>query len=141
MTAETLIGAGERMFYVCSVKWSEGRRDCVVWWRPNDEGYTQFLDCAGKYTEAHIAADPKRYNNGDTTAAIPCDVADRLARPAVYIDHKGVMLATRAKITPAAQLKAEEAWRERVLQSDRERELREEAARNAEDEEAENDDG
>jgi hypothetical protein len=57
-------------FLILSIKWSGTHRGEIVWWRPNDEGYTTEIPKAGRYTAQQIAEQPDYYNNGRSTLAI-----------------------------------------------------------------------
>lgn len=61
-------------YYILSVKWSNG--DNLVWWRPDDKGYTSFLEDAGIYTQDQVLGNLEHYNNGHSTLAIPVIHAD-----------------------------------------------------------------
>ena len=73
------------MFYLLSIKHSNG--DSLVWWRPNDKGYTSFLEYAGKYTQKQIDAKPKHYDNGHGSRPVPCEVAESLSHQVVNAEH------------------------------------------------------
>jgi hypothetical protein len=82
------------MFYVLSLKWSRNK-DHLVWWCPNDSGYTYQLERAGKYTAAQIAAHPASYDNGDETLAVPVEAADAMAVRVVHGDRWRELRAAR----------------------------------------------
>lgn len=65
-------------FYILSLKHSAKHDDYITLWRPDDRGYTIYLPYAGKYTDREIEASPGYYNNGRTTAAVPCSEVDAL---------------------------------------------------------------
>lgn len=65
----------ERLYLIKSIKHTVG--DLMIWWGPDDRGYTCFVECAGRYTPAQIAANRGYYDNGESTKAIP--LADVLA--------------------------------------------------------------
>lgn len=73
------------LFYIVSLKHS-GNRDWLLFWRPNDQGYTSFLEAAGRYSLEDVEKNARYYNNGDSTIAVPCEVVEALAHKAVYAD-------------------------------------------------------
>ena len=78
------------MFYIWSIKWTRG--DTIVWWRPENSGYTIFMGAAGKYTLEEIEAKRWYYDNGESTKAIPCAVADGLVQQTVPNDSHALGL-------------------------------------------------
>lgn len=56
-------------FIIISLKHSEGKKPCF--WRPNNAGYTIFPWAAGIYQKEEVENNPKYYNNGYDTVAIP----------------------------------------------------------------------
>ncbi|MBX6393487.1 MAG: hypothetical protein IRY96_08425 [Burkholderiales bacterium] len=85
--------AGE--FYILSLKWSpiDNR---LVWWRPNSCGYTTELESAGRYTAEEIEARRSYYDNGDSTLAVPCKIAEALAVRIVPTDALPCIRAWKA---------------------------------------------
>lgn len=57
------------LFIILSLKHSEGTKPCF--WRPDDAGYTLFPWAAGIYEKSQVESNPKYYNNGYDTLAIP----------------------------------------------------------------------
>lgn len=57
------------LYIILSLKHSEKTQPCF--WRANDAGYTIFPWAAGIYQKEEIDANPKYYNNGYDTVAIP----------------------------------------------------------------------
>lgn len=57
--------AGDDGYYLASFKRSHDR-GCVVWWMPNDSGYTTDLEQAGIYTEIK-----KGYHDSEYTVPVP----------------------------------------------------------------------
>lgn len=74
-------------YYILCLKELGAYRQVLLWWRPNNRGYTISLDKAGRYTEEEVQAHPLYYSNGESTLAIPCDEADRLAQRMVDVGH------------------------------------------------------
>jgi hypothetical protein len=55
----------EPLYYLASFQ--HGRwGGCVIWWKPNNCGYTNDLEQAGIYTQSQIDAHRSYYDNGDT---------------------------------------------------------------------------
>lgn len=81
--------AEEPEYYILSLKYSRGAH-CVVllWWRPDNNGYTMFLEAAGRYKESEVLKSPSYYNDGEDTLAIPCADVERHAHRAVDVDRK-----------------------------------------------------
>jgi hypothetical protein len=65
-------------YYILSLKHSKGS-DALLWWGPQNCGYTIALDKAGKYSQGQIDAQPHYYNDLRDTMAIRCEDAERLA--------------------------------------------------------------
>jgi hypothetical protein len=90
-----------RQFYILSLKHSKlptaaDRSEHLIWWGPDNCGYTGTLDRAGRYTEEQIAGEPAYYDNGHSTVALDCDVVDAYARRTVPAGELGAIIA-RAK--------------------------------------------
>jgi hypothetical protein len=77
-------------FYILSLK-HDG--DFMLWWRPNFSGYTLFLEAAGRYPADVVLSKLSYLNDGETTRAIPCHVAETHARKAVYSDYRRHLIA------------------------------------------------
>lgn len=73
-------------YYVLSLRWTRTGEECITWWGPNNSGYVLDLDKAGRYTEDQISSNRGYYDNRETTLAVPCEIADRLARRIVHVD-------------------------------------------------------
>ena|SRR5688572_4093789 len=69
---------GDEEFFILSLKWS-GQSFVLNWWCPNNNGYTHFLDKAGRYTRAQVEGNPNYYNDGKNTLAVPCNVVESKA--------------------------------------------------------------
>lgn len=67
----------EQMYYLLSPKHSRG--GLVLWWGPNNAGYFQSLDMAGKYSQSKIDSDPSYYDNGDGAVPVPCEIVEAMA--------------------------------------------------------------
>ncbi|HDR3524331.1 hypothetical protein ACTFSJ_27605 [Bacillus cereus group sp. MYBK12-2] len=81
-----------RMYHVLSLKWSEGK-DLLVWWGPNNSGYTNDLTQAGVYTEDEILSQYSYYNN-ENTKAVPTDLVQKVPHRLVIaneLSHKEAM--------------------------------------------------
>lgn len=63
-------------YVIYSLKWTRG--DNIIWWGPDNCGYTVRLEDAGKYTLEQIQQKPDYYNDGVNTLAIPLEVAQEL---------------------------------------------------------------
>lgn len=59
---------------------------CVLWWGPNDCGYTSDLNGAGKYTAEQIAAWERHSEWSDENIAVPVDFVERSARIRRVVD-------------------------------------------------------
>lgn len=94
------LGEGQRTFVILSLKWTRG--DDIVWWAPDNAGYTRDLGAAGRYTEAQVADAPDYYNDGESTLAVPVEVAEARARKVVRVDdlHAICTKARAATRTP-----------------------------------------
>jgi len=55
-----------RRYIIVSFKYGQNGNLCF--WRPNDAGYTNDLQQAGRYTEEQIKANMSYYHNGDNVA-------------------------------------------------------------------------
>ena len=73
-------------FYILSRKWSKFGEP-LVWWRPDDRGYTTNLDEAGEYSQALVFNKTAHYNNGDSTVAVPVKLARAAAKMVAFPDH------------------------------------------------------
>lgn len=66
-------------FFILSLKWSRKGEKLLGWWCANNAGYTFRLDGAGKpagrYTREQVEAKSTYYHDGETTLAVPCDIA------------------------------------------------------------------
>jgi len=68
----------EFMYYILSVKHSPGFRGYALWWGPDDSGYVEDLNQAGRYTREQVEQRSRYYNDGESTMAIREDyVIDR----------------------------------------------------------------
>lgn len=61
-------------FYILSLKYSKG--DNIVWWGPDDGGYTVVLDRAGKYSREQVEGHRSYYDDREDTLAVPCEIAE-----------------------------------------------------------------
>ena len=56
-------------YLILSLKWSDGK-DYLVFWGPDNGGYTSDIDAAGRYTAEQIMKSPDYYDNNDSTRAV-----------------------------------------------------------------------
>jgi len=84
-------------FYVLSLKYSNATY--WRWWGPNNCGYVDDLNQAGRYPEAAIREKASYYNDGESTLAVPCEVVDTLqSQRVVYMrgdDHRKMIAASK----------------------------------------------
>lgn len=83
-------------YYILSIK-DPLNRQWLLWWGPNNGGYTHSLDDAGRYTRKEVLARLRYYHNGESTLAIPCELADEEAMRAVPFENPFVRLINDAK--------------------------------------------
>jgi hypothetical protein len=57
-------------YLILSLKHTVG--NTPTFWRPDNSGYTDYIQSAGLYTEEQIKSEPSYYNDGFNTLAIPC---------------------------------------------------------------------
>lgn len=81
-------------FYVISFEHTQPEHDFITLWRPNNSGYCWPVEWAGKYTRAQIEAQRGYYSNGESTMAVPVDVAQRLSVPSDEFSREGEPIAT-----------------------------------------------
>lgn len=65
-------------YFIISLKWSVGENH-IVFWRPEAAGYTIDIDQAGRYTQEQLDRDPRYYDDGKNTLAVPCAEIEPLA--------------------------------------------------------------
>lgn len=94
-------------YFIAALNYSRDRdgdlRGFAYFWRPDDNGYTQFLDSAGRYTRAQIEAHPHHYNDGENTLAVPCEAAEAVAHRAVHSDYWTELRAARLDLGAQTQ--------------------------------------
>lgn len=66
-------------FYIISVKHTRREDRHITLWGPDDCGYRQRLNTAGRYPVGNVRAHLAYYNSGKSTIAVPADVVERLA--------------------------------------------------------------
>lgn len=82
-------------FYVLSLKYSGGPRDALIWWAPDCNGYTIFLEGAGIYTRKRV--EERKLSDGENTLAIPVAIVrDRCRRIVHERDVHAILAAGRA---------------------------------------------
>ena len=101
-----------RSLFLCP-RHDEGREDCcscndylvlaldrcddvLCWWRPNDCGYTIFIEDAGRYTEEQITKKASYYDNGEALA-VPLREVCQNTRMVAYKDSWGASLMNKAE--------------------------------------------
>lgn len=57
-------------YLILSIKWSPSRSGYAVWWRAKNNGYTEDINQAGRYTQEQIDAQPDYYNDSRHTFAV-----------------------------------------------------------------------
>jgi hypothetical protein len=72
-------------YYILSLKWTRSGEECVTWWGPDNSGYVESIDKAGRYSEARVRANPSYYDNRTSTLAIPCEVAEKYIQRCVRV--------------------------------------------------------
>jgi Rha family phage regulatory protein len=81
---------GEDLFYIMSLN-ADKKSPFVTWWKPDDRGYTHYLNQAGKYTAEQIESAQSYYNNRKYDVPIPCDAAEDVGEVIVPRDGNLVM--------------------------------------------------
>ena len=71
----------EEGYFILSLKYSDGAD--LTWWKPNDRGYTKYIEDAGIYPPQLVEGNPRYYDNGVTTLAIPAPVVSVLRKTVV----------------------------------------------------------
>lgn len=59
-------------YLILSLKWSDSA-DHLIWWQPDNSGYTPDLDKAGRYSAERVTARSEYYDNDETTRAVSLD--------------------------------------------------------------------
>ena len=77
-------------FLILSLKHSPGWSGKALWWGPNDSGYYEEVNAAGRYTREQVEARPGYYNDGVETMAIREDVVLRQSSTHIFAPHQGV---------------------------------------------------
>jgi hypothetical protein len=102
-------------FFILALDRCQGD-DFLCWWRPNNSGYTYFLEAAGRYSREMVEKKASYYNNGETLA-IPVKEVFTNAGMVVYKDEWGseqVMKAEKmAKKNQAEATKRAEEYRKK----------------------------
>lgn len=87
-------------FYILDVQ-SARRSDQLLWWKPDDHGYTTCLDDAGRYSAVQVFEKGSYYNNETDTLAVPCELANKLS---VRVVPGGGTLLSRLKLAAREML-------------------------------------
>jgi hypothetical protein len=92
----------EEEYYILSLNGSQGAYcQRLLWWRPDNKGYTACLEAAGRYKKSTIKEALGYYNNGDTTLALSCEDVERRAHLMVDVDEKyELMKLATFEVTP-----------------------------------------
>jgi len=64
-------------YYILSL--NHTNNEALLWWRPNNSGYTIYIGEAGQYDSEVVKSNKSYYDNKRETAAIPCNIADEFA--------------------------------------------------------------
>jgi hypothetical protein len=64
-------------YYILSINHTRGY--VVSLWRPNNSGYTIYLEQAGRYSEEQVKKNQQYYDNKVTTMAVPCEDVEKMA--------------------------------------------------------------
>jgi hypothetical protein len=64
-------------YYVLSL--SRKNNEALVWWKPDNSGYTINLAEAGKYSHEQVESNKPYYDNGKEAIAIPCHSVEEYA--------------------------------------------------------------
>lgn len=103
----------EKLFYVISVKHTQRCDRYITLWGPDDRGYRQRTNTAGKYPESVIRAHLAHYyNTGESNIAIPCEIVDSLA---VAGDPAHFIGCDPAKGDPLVLLNDRDTWHKLIL--------------------------
>lgn len=70
-------------YFIVSIEKTRPVEGCVTFYRAASQGYTHLLEAAGRFTEEEVNADLDTYDNGLTTMAVLCDVAEQHAHSMV----------------------------------------------------------
>jgi hypothetical protein len=66
-------------YYILSITHTKGGDEILTWWRPDNSGYTVFLESAGRYSEETVKGKLHYYDNKKETIAVPCERAEEIA--------------------------------------------------------------
>lgn len=90
-------GAPLATYYILSIKNGPAGND-LLWWRPDNAGYTVVLESAGVYTQADIDEHPRYYNDGTDTVAVPVAEVERRAVRVVPSDDLLALKVLRYRV-------------------------------------------
>lgn len=77
-------------YYLMSIKWTNG--DNIVWWGPNDSGYTEDIENAGIYSAEQIKQHSIYYSNQGVMPVAVEKVQQANKRITISNDSKAVKL-------------------------------------------------
>lgn len=77
-------------YYLMSIKWTKG--DNIVWWGPNDSGYTDDIENAGIYSAEQIKQRSIYYSNQGVMPVAVAKVQQANKRITISNDSKAVEL-------------------------------------------------
>ena len=75
-------------FIVISLKRTSSLNKAITLWRSDDSGYCSTLRCAGRYDEASVLEHLGYYNSGNSSIAVPAELAERLVIEVEYDTEK-----------------------------------------------------
>lgn len=81
-------------YFVISLKWTVGS-DYLVFWRPNNAGYTVDIQQAGRYSQDAIINQASYYDDHKNTLAVPCEEIELLTWRVVDSGKLNVVLDPR----------------------------------------------
>lgn len=83
-------------YFILSVK-EPLDRETLLWWGPDNSGYTYQLDKAGRYSREKVLSSLTYYHNSSNTLAIPCQLAEQEAVKVVRFENPFVRMINDAQ--------------------------------------------